>query len=112
MWHLTYGCVFLALNTAVAMLPAWLLGNRTRGSTVAIIAGLAIGGAASFTLGGVWFVLLPELWSPPPPPSYNRWGWSALIGCMSVSYAAAGGLVVASAVVGASAIHRWWSRRA
>ena len=49
-WHLGYGCVFLALNTAVGLGPAWLLG-RSGGRTAAVVVGLVLGVAGSFALG-------------------------------------------------------------
>jgi hypothetical protein len=105
--HLAYGCVFLALNPVVALVPAWLLAKRFRGHTGAVVAGLLVGGVGSFALGGVWFVLLPELGSPPPPPEYRRWGWFLLTGFFSVCYAVAGGVAVA----GVAALASWWRRR-
>jgi hypothetical protein len=98
-WHLAYGCVFLALNTAVALAPGWLLGNRFRGRAAAVGGGVLLGGVASFTLGGVWFVLLPRLWEPPPSPDYNPWGWFVLTGFFSVGYAAAGSVAVAAILI-------------
>jgi hypothetical protein len=65
-----------------------------------------LGGVGSFALGGTWFVLLPRLWEPPPPPGYDPWGWFVLTGFFSVCYAAAG-----CAVVAATLIVRSWLRR-
>jgi hypothetical protein len=106
-WHLTYGCAFLALNTAVAVAPGWLLGNRFRGHAAAVGSGIVLGGVGSFVLGGTWFILLPRLWEPPPPPDFSPWGWFVLTGFFSVAYAGAGCVMVAVASVVWS-----WLRRA
>ena len=105
-WNVTYGCVFLALNTAVALAPVCLLGRRFGDHPAALGGGAALGLAGSFALGGTWFVLLPQLWKPPPPPDHNPWFWFCLAGGFSVADAAAGCTVVAVVAAGWS-----WLRR-
>jgi hypothetical protein len=112
MWHLAYGCVFLVLNTAVALAPGWMLGNRLRGHSAAVVGGVVLGGVGSFTLGGIWFTLLPRLWEPPAPPGYNPWGWFVLTGFFSVCYAAAGCAAVAAILIARSWLRRVWGRQA
>ena len=107
---MAYGCVFLVLNTAVALAPGWLLSNRIRGHLAAVGGGVVLGGVGSFVLGGTWFVLLPRLWEPPPPPDYNPWGWFVLTGFFSVGYAAAGCVVVAPILIAWSWLWRVWAR--
>jgi hypothetical protein len=111
-WHLAYGCVFLALNTVVALAPGWLLSNRFRGRAAAVGAGVLLGAVASFALGGTWFVLLPRLWEPPPSPGYSLWGWFVLTGFFSVCYAAAGCVVVAATLIVWSWLRRVWAKQA
>ena len=112
LFHLTYGCVFLALNTAVALAPGWLLSRRFRGHPAAVAVGATLGGVGSFLFGGTWYVLLPRLWEPPPPPDYNPWGWFVLAGGFSVGYAAAGCVAIAVAAAIRSGLRRLRARHA
>ena len=110
MWGLAYGCAFLVLNTAVAILPAWLLARRFGEQPAGLVLGAALGVASSFVFGGCWYVLLPELWSPPRPVGFDRWFWFALSGGFSVAFASAGCAMVA-AMAGLGSLARRLARR-
>ena len=107
---MAYGCAFLVLNTAAAVLPAWLVVRRFGERPAGLAAGAALGLASSFVFGGCWYVLLPELWSPPRPVGFDRRFWFALSGGFSLAFASAGCAVVA-AMAGLGSLARRLARR-